>query len=121
MEGRTIVEAMRMGDPSGLAAAYDAYGDRLYGYCWSLLRDQDSASDALHDTLLVAGERIGQLRDPDRLRAWLYTIARHECLRQLRIRRRSVSLEEAGEFSDPSVDLDAGPRDRELRELVRAA
>jgi RNA polymerase sigma factor (sigma-70 family) len=121
VEGPAIVEAIRAGDPSGLAAAYDQYGDRLYGYCASLLRDPDLAADALHDTLLVAGQRIDQLRDPERLRAWLYAIARNECLRQLRLRRRSVSLEAAAEVSDESVDLDAGPRRRELRALVQAA
>ena len=121
MEGGSIVQAMRAGDPSGLAAAYDQYGDRLYGYCWSLLKDRDSAADALHDTFLVASQRIEQLRDAERFRAWLYAIARNECMRQLRLRRRSVALEEASEVSDESVDLDAGPRDRELRALVRDA
>lgn len=112
---------MRAGDPSGLAAAYDQYGDRLYGYCWSLLKDRDSAADALHDTFLVASQRIEQLRDAERFRAWLYAIARNECMRQLRLRRRSVALEEASEVSDESVDLDAGPRNRELQALVRDA
>ena len=121
MEGGSIVQAMRAGDPSGLAAAYDQYGDRLYGYCWSLLKDRESAADALHDTFLVASQRIEQLRDAERFRAWLYAIARNECMRQLRLRRRSVALEEASEVSDESVDLDAGPRDRELRALVRDA
>jgi len=121
VEGPGIVEAIRAGDPDGLAAAYDRYGDRLYGYCWSLLKDPDSAADALHDTLLVARQRIDQLRDPERFRAWLYAIARSECMRQLRLRRRSVTLGEASELSDESVDLDAGPRQQELRTLVRDA
>jgi RNA polymerase sigma factor (sigma-70 family) len=121
VEQRAIVDAIRAGDPSGLAAAYDQYGDRLYGYCASLLKDPDLAADAVHDTLLVAAERIHQLRDPERFRAWLYAIGRNECLRQLRTRRRSVSLEAAAEVSDESIDLDAGPRQRELRDLVRHA
>jgi RNA polymerase sigma factor (sigma-70 family) len=121
VEGLGIVEAIRAGDPSGLAAAYDQYGDRLYGYCWSLLKDRESAADALHDTFLVASQRIDQLRDAERFRAWLYAIARNECMRQLRLRRRSVALEEASEVSDESVDLDAGPRELEMRALVRDA
>ena len=121
VEERAIVEAMRAGDPGGLAAAYEGYNDRLYDYCASLLHDPEGAADALHDTLLVAGQRIDQLRDPERLRAWLYAIARNECLRQLRLRQRSVALEAAAELSDESVDLDAGPRREELQALVRDA
>ncbi len=121
VDAPAIVEAIRAGDPKGLAATYDQYGGRLFGYCASLLQDPDLAADALHDTLLVAAQRIDQLRDPERLRAWLYAIARNECLRHLRLRRRSVSLEAAAAVSDESVDLDAGPRQRELRALVQDA
>ena len=37
--------------------------------------------------------KLGQLRDPDRLKPWLYAIARHEIYRRTARRKRSVSLE----------------------------
>ncbi|MEU1407713.1 sigma-70 family RNA polymerase sigma factor [Streptomyces sp. NPDC005728] len=121
MDDREIVAAIRAADPQGLAAAYDTYAGRLYGYCRSVLHSPDAADDALQDTFVLANERIGQLRDPGRLRPWLYAIARHECLHQLRGERRTTGIEAAEEVSDESVDLDAQLRTQELRSLVRDA
>ncbi|MEO7195099.1 MAG: sigma-70 family RNA polymerase sigma factor [Pseudonocardiaceae bacterium] len=108
-------------DPSGLAAAYDTYAERLHAYAWSILRDHDAAADAVHDSFLIAGQRISGLRDPERLRPWLYAIVRHECLRQLRTRGRNVELTEAEQVRDESVDLDAGLRTEQHRELIWTA
>lgn len=117
-----MVSALRSGDVRGLAAVYDGYADRLVAYATTLLRDPDAAADAVHDALLVARERIGQLRDPDKLRPWLYAVVRNECLRQLRDRRRAAPLDAAGEVIDTTAD-DPGRdlRADELRELVWAA
>ena len=121
MDDPGLAALLASGDPRGLAGVYDAYADRLFAYCTSVLRDRDLAADMVHDTLLMARERVGQLRDPDRLRPWLYAIARNECHRALRDRRRSADLDEAGDVSDESVNLDAGLRAAEARELVWAA
>ena len=121
VDDRTLVEAMARRDPTGLEGAYRRYVDPLYGYCRALLRDADTAADVVHDTFLIASQRVGDLREPERLRSWLYAIARHECLRVLRTRRRSTPLEEAGEPVAESVDPTATVQADQVRALVRAA
>jgi len=121
MDDRALVAAMVSGDPRGLEGVYRRYADRIYTYCRSLLRDPDAAADAVHDTFIAAREHAGQLRDPDRLRSWLYAIARNECGRQLRGRVRHVPLDEAGDMSTPDTDPGHGVHVDELRDLVWAA
>ena len=121
MQDRDLVARIVAGDPEALAAAYDRYGPALYTYCRSMLHDADEAADALQDTFVVAARKLDGLRDPDRLRPWLYAVARNECLRRLRARGRDVDLDLAGEVSDDSVDLEAGVRRSEIRDLVRSA
>lgn len=116
-----IVTALRARDPAGLAAAYDRYADRLVAYCAAMLQDRHSAADAVHDAFVIAYERAGQLREPGKLRSWLYAIARNECLRILRGQQRTGELDEAIAVSDDTVELDAGLRDEELRALVWSA
>jgi RNA polymerase sigma factor (sigma-70 family) len=116
-----IVAAIVAGDPAGLTTAYETYAPALYTYCRSLLRDADDAADALHDTFIVASQKLDGLRDPERLRPWLYAVARNECLRLLRARGRTVALEDSDEVSDESADVTVGVRQGELRDLVRAA
>jgi RNA polymerase sigma factor (sigma-70 family) len=122
MRDREIVAAIVAGDPAGLAAAYDSYAAVLHGYCRSLLHEPADAADAVQDTFVIAAAKLEGLRDPDRLRPWLYAVARNECHRRLRGRARLASLEEAGDMSEPAADEPAAAADRAgLRELVTAA
>ncbi|MGB2568008.1 sigma-70 family RNA polymerase sigma factor [Micromonospora citrea] len=116
-----LVEAVRRGERAGLEGMYRRYADRLYTYARTVLREPEAAADAVHDAFLTAGQRIGQLREPDRLRPWLYAIVRNECLRQLRDRSRSRPLEEAGEPVADLADPATGVNAEQVRHLVHAA
>jgi RNA polymerase sigma factor (sigma-70 family) len=99
MDDREAVAAVVAGDPAGLADAYDRYAAGLYGYCRTMLREPQDASDAVQDTFVITAARVNGLRDPGKLRVWLYAVARNECHRQLRSREVSAESEPA-EFGD---------------------
>jgi RNA polymerase sigma factor (sigma-70 family) len=84
MDDSEVAAAIAAGDTAGLAAAYDTYAAPLYGYCRWMLSGPGPAVEALRETFAVAAVKLGGLKDPSQLRAWLYGIARDECGRQLR-------------------------------------
>jgi RNA polymerase sigma factor (sigma-70 family) len=89
--GRTdaeLVAGVLAADRDAFAAVYDRYGDKLYDFAYSMLRQREDAADAVADSFVIVAERLSQLRDPERLRPWLYAIVRSECLRKLRARKR---------------------------------
>ena len=116
-----IVAAIVAGDPAGLAAAYDRYAAALHTYCHTLLGEPADAADAVQDTFIIAAAKLGGLRDPGRLRPWLYAVARNECRRRLRGRAAAVPLDEAGDVTDSAPEVGASAEQQELRSLVRAA
>jgi RNA polymerase sigma factor (sigma-70 family) len=113
-----LVRAAAAGDRGAFAAIYDRYADRLHDFCWSVLRDRDEAADATQDAFLVAAERLGQLRDPERLRPWLYAVARSQALRRVRARSRVAPEEEMTELPDPASGPEQAAERSDLRELV---
>ena len=121
MRDSEVVAAIVTGDPAGLAAAYDRYAAPLYSYCRAMLREPADAADAVQDTFVIAVPRLAGLRDPDRLRSWLYAVARNECHRRLRSVSQHAPLEEAPEVTDDAADVAAGVEQAELRALVRDA
>jgi RNA polymerase sigma factor (sigma-70 family) len=121
MRDRDIVAAIVANDPAGLAAAYDRYAADLFSYCQVLLTEPADASDAVQDTFVITAGKVSALRDPDRLRPWLYAVARNECHRRLRTRDSATTLDESAEVSDDTADLGAGLEQAEIRELVWAA
>jgi DNA-directed RNA polymerase specialized sigma24 family protein len=78
---RDLVTALRAGDRLAAGQVYDVYGTRLYAYCHELLADPRLAADALRDTFIVAAHRIRELEQAEVFGAWLYALARAECVR----------------------------------------
>lgn len=99
VEDAALVHRARAGERDAWSAIYDRYADRLHDYCWSILRDHHEAEDALHDAFLAAADRLPQLRDPDRLRPWLYAICRTQALGRARRRSKVVPTEGAGDMT----------------------
>ena len=121
MEDPEVVAAIVAGDPAGLAEAYDRYAMPLYSYCRSILREPADAADAVQDTFLVATAKLRDLREPDKLRSWLYAVARNECFRRLRAEKALSGLEEAADMPTQTPEIGAATERDELQQLVRAA
>ena len=121
MEDGEVVAAIVAGDPAGLAEAYDRYAVPLYAYCRSMLREPADAADAVQDAFLIATAKLRGLRDPSKLRPWLYAVARNECLRRLRAGVAISALEEAADMPADSPDVGAGAERADVQELIRDA
>jgi len=122
----TLVAGVLAGDRQAFAGVYEKYADRLHDFAFSMLRNPVEAQDCVADAFVLMAEKVGQLRDPSRLRPWLYSVVRNECLRTLRGRAREAHDEE---WLEAMPDLGSGPEQQvtdaavhdELRELVWAA
>jgi RNA polymerase sigma factor (sigma-70 family) len=121
MRDSEVVASIVAGDPHGLAMAYDRYADSLFKYCRTLLSDPADAADAVQDTFVIAATRLDGLRAPERLRAWLYAVARNECLRILRAKKGTSALDEAPDVTDHTVDVSEHAERAELRTLFEHA
>jgi RNA polymerase sigma-70 factor, ECF subfamily len=97
---------------------YDALAAELLRYLWRLTGDREVATDLMQETFTVGIRDEGQLRDPDKARAWLYRIATRLATRRLQRARLIAFLPFSGrEASDeltPDVERIA------VRDALRA-
>ena len=116
-----LVLASAAGDRDAFAGIYDRYADRLHDFCCGILHDRDGAADCVQDVFCIAAVRMTQLREPAKLRPWLYAIARTEALRRIRERKRETVSDELPD----AVSQEPGPEmlaaRTELAELVDEA
>jgi RNA polymerase sigma factor (sigma-70 family) len=116
------VVASIAGDRSGgLTEAYDRYGDPLYKYCLAFLGEPAEAADAVQDTFVIAAVRLGDLREPYRLRAWLYAVARNECQRITPPGRPVFATAQASYVMAGGADAQEDAERARLRDLLDAA
>jgi RNA polymerase sigma factor (sigma-70 family) len=95
---REWIEASCRGDRAAFAHLIARYQRPVYAVAYSATRDRALADDVTQDAFVTAWRRLGELRDPDRVGAWLCGIARNVA-RDARKRVRGevrVDLEIAG-------------------------
>jgi RNA polymerase sigma factor (sigma-70 family) len=116
-----LAGAAAAGDRVAFAGIYDRYADRLHDFCVGMTRDGDAAADCVQDVFCTAATSLSQLRILDRLRPWLYAIARNEALRHIRERTR----ERPSEVLPDLPSGEAGPETvavrTELADLIAEA
>src|SRR3954470_7262612 len=85
---RDLIDRAKRGDRDAFTALVLEFGDRLYSVAYRILRDASRAEDAVQQTFLTAWREIRNLRDDDRLEAWLYRLLVNACYAELRHTRR---------------------------------
>jgi RNA polymerase sigma-70 factor (ECF subfamily) len=96
-ERRSRAEAFRLGDEEAFAWMVRTFGPRLYRFARRFAATHEETDEILQETFLRAFTHRRELRDPDRLLAWLRRIAANTALNFIRKekRLRLVSLDDA--------------------------
>jgi len=89
-----LVAAVRAGDRAAFEAIYDRYHRMLLSFCRHMLGSRDEGEDAVQQTFLSAYRSLTDSSQPIALRAWLFAIARNQCLTQIGRRRERPAGEE---------------------------
>lgn len=109
LDDADLVGAALAGDREAFAAIYDRYSSQVFTMCAHMLGNREDAADATSDVFLTAAERLGQLRDPSRLRVWLLAIARRNVYRRSSGRSRAVTVAEVEDMTGPlAADHEVG-------------
>jgi RNA polymerase sigma-70 factor (ECF subfamily) len=106
---RSLVEQAQRGDREAFTSLAFELSDRLFAVAHRILRDFDSAGDALQVTLLRIWRDLPSLRDPDLIEGWAYRVlvrACHDHLRKQRRRAPALHLLEADRtLEDPAAAI----------------
>jgi RNA polymerase sigma factor (sigma-70 family) len=121
-----VVRGAQSGDRAAFERLYEQYLPRIFDYALGMLRNRADAEDVTSETFLRAVERLGELRDAEAFKGWLYTIARNAALRIVDARKRSVPVddhnEDAAAFDGASLPVPGEAAEySDMRELFDAA
>ncbi|VAW03182.1 hypothetical protein MNBD_ACTINO01-1432 [hydrothermal vent metagenome] len=83
-----LVLACQRGDMEAFEALYRSYFSPVYDFAVRTMKDRHSAADVVQDAFIKAHAKIGQLRNPEAFRPWLYAIVRREALNRFRDQAR---------------------------------
>ncbi len=79
-----LVLRFRKNDPGALEELIHQFEKRLFYYLRRLVNQEEDAWDILQETWIKVHKNLNQLHQPEKLPAWLYTIARNNAMTHLR-------------------------------------
>ncbi len=79
-----IVMGCRRHDRRAQQALYDSLAPMAMGVCMRYMQSRAEAQDVMQDGFIKVFEKIGRLRDPESLPAWVRKVMVNECLMRLR-------------------------------------
>ena len=76
---------------AGAAGAFERFVEhfrsKVFQYSWLMCGHREDAEEVAQETLLKVFENFGQIREPERVRPWVFRIAKNACLMK---RRKSI-------------------------------
>lgn len=99
-----LVQRAQNGDRDAFEALIRAAYDRLFTAADRILRDRESAQDAVQDAIVRCWRDLRGLRDPHRFDAWLYRLLVNACRDQARRTRRRPTVAFADGMAAPIHD-----------------
>jgi len=75
------------GEPEAFDRFVEHFRGKIFQYSWLMCGHREDAEEVAQETLLKVFENFGQIREAERVRPWVFRIAKNACLMK---RRKSV-------------------------------
>jgi len=116
-----IVQSAAKGDEVAFGRIVAAHHDDMRRVCAFITRDDALADDATQSAWSIVWRKLGALREPDRLRPWLVSVAANEARKLVKKRGRRSAIEVRTDASGRpgGVDPATGIAGIDLRNAMR--
>lgn len=100
-----MVQGCRHHKRDAWRALYDEFAPMAMGVCCRYSSCDDEARDLLQDAFVKILENIGSLRDPAKLKSWVYNIVVNTCIQSYRRNRRLWFKDDMDALGDDEGEL----------------
>src|SRR5512145_2051502 len=87
MEEAELARALMSGEADAFDRFVEVFRSKIFQYSFLMCGQREDAEEVAQDTLMKVFENFDQLREPERVRPWVFRIAKNACLMK---RRKSV-------------------------------
>jgi RNA polymerase sigma-70 factor (ECF subfamily) len=114
---REQYQAAIHGDREAFEMIIRAHSRTLFAIAYGILQNREEAEDVVQDSLVKAWKTRWRVRDPEKIPAWLATIARHRAHDILR-KRRTVSFSHETAQTNEEEAIETAALDQQLHSAL---
>ena len=118
-QDRDAVAKVLAGDRRAFGPLFERHAPMIHGLLLARV-DWARADDLVQDVFETAIEKLGSLRDPEAIGAWLAQIARNLAVDARRGDKRTEPIEDHHELEEPSASPSVRTEARRILEIIRA-
>lgn len=101
---KALLSAHLQGDPDAFSCLMDSFKDDLWGFLVNRVRSHHDAEDLFQEIYLKVYKNIPSLKEPERFRSWLFSIAMN-ALRSSFRKKKELPLDEEKPVVDTRSNL----------------
>ena len=98
-----LFEKIRIGDEAAFKVIYNRFAPRLYYFVYEYVPQNDIVENIVQDTFMALWDKRSKLADNTNFGAYLFTVAKNNCLYKLRDQRYKQKLFESADISEPEL------------------
>ena len=98
-----LFEKIRIGDEAAFKVIYNRFAPRLYYFVYEYVPQNDIVENIVQDTFMALWDKRSKLADNTNLGAYLFTVAKNNCLYKLRDQRYKQKLFESANINEPEL------------------
>ncbi|MBW8325405.1 MAG: RNA polymerase sigma-70 factor [Prolixibacteraceae bacterium] len=108
VQNEHLIERLQNGDESTFEVIYKMYASRLYYLVYEYIPQKDIAENIVQETLMVLWNKKKELAGNTNLGAYLFTVAKNNCLYKLRNRRFQEKIFISSDTSRLEIKMNTG-------------
>lgn len=108
VQNKHLIERLQNGDESTFEVIYKMYASRLYYLVYEYIPQKDIAENIVQETLMVLWNKKKELAGNTNLGAYLFTVAKNNCLYKLRNRRFQEKIFISSDTSLLEIKMNTG-------------
>jgi len=108
MTDRDLIEKLRQNDEIAFKTIFNQLYSRIYYFVLEFVPAHDLAENIVQDSFVVLWNKRHELSDATNFSAYLYTVAKNQCLYRLREMKYHKRIVQSIDLSDTEIDLNIG-------------
>lgn len=100
-----IVAQFIKGDESSFKVIFNFFYPRLFHFIREYIPNNDLAENVVQDTFLTLWNNGPRLKEDTNLNAWLYTVARNNCLKKIRDNKAQKTSSFSWQLNDLEIEI----------------
>jgi RNA polymerase sigma-70 factor, ECF subfamily len=113
-----LLSELCSGNTEIILSIYERYKQPLYSFALRIVRNEQAAEDAVHETIVKLMTRCNDITNTHALKSWMFSVTRNECLSYVKKCSKHSEVLEDSLWEDGEIEVETGERATIVKKMI---